>query len=64
MRYQIVLMGRRGEVDRREVADESGIKPVVMQMIAASGYLTKGDIIKIVDTLAPVDDFDPRFATA
>jgi hypothetical protein len=56
MRYLIILAGRRGEVDRREVEDEDQIREVALSLIAASGYLAGGDTIGVVDTEAPRDD--------
>ena len=50
MRYQI---NKGGELDRREVESEEQTRAAAFELLADCPYLAHGDIIRVVDTLAP-----------
>ena len=61
MRYQIILEGKGCELDRREVESEEQTRAAAFELLADCPYLAHGDIIRVVDTLAPCDDIDERY---
>jgi hypothetical protein len=56
MRYQIILEGQGGELDRREVGAEEEIRDAALLLIANCPYLAGGDTVRVVDTQAAQDD--------
>jgi hypothetical protein len=61
MRYQIILEGKAGELDRREVETEEQIRNATLILIADCAYLADGDMVRVVDTQATRDDIDQRY---
>jgi hypothetical protein len=64
MRYVIILEGKGGELDRREVETEEQTRAAALALLADCPYLAGGDMIRIIDTEAPQDDIDPLYMTA
>jgi hypothetical protein len=64
MRYQIVLEGKGGELDRCGVEAEEEIREAALALIAACPYLAGGDMIRVVDMEEPQDDIDELYMTA
>jgi hypothetical protein len=64
MRYQIILEGKGGELDRREVETEEEIRDTALALIAGCPYLAGGDMIRVVDTKAPQDDINALYMMA